>query len=257
MWSGSSESFVDLQPAGGLYGSSEAKFVCSNQVVGHVTKGANNHAALWDLSTGKFTDLHPAGATVSGAGASDGVRQGGAAYFPDLGMGRALIWNSSPNDYTDLTPFGSRGASVRAMTADTQVGFVKYGNIDFPAVWHNSADTYVNIMPPEAYYSQVVATNGTVHVGWARILGVGDHACAWISDSPDGYIDLHTSLGPNYVASDARAVSTDGRFVTVVGTALSNTGRLEAVMWTAIVPAPGVMALASLAGFLAMSRRRR
>ena len=256
LWRGTAESLVVLKPTGVGYTGSGANSVHDTQAVGYARKGGNSHAVLWDVSTGTFTDLHPAGATTSGASATDGVRQGGGAYFPDLGMDRALVWNSAPDDYVDLTPLGSRGASVRAMTADTQVGRVKFGNQTYAALWHNSAESFVNLAPPELDYSTVAATTGTIHVGWSRDLSVGDHACAWISDSPDGYIDLHTSLGPNYVASDARAVSTDGRFVTVVGTALSNTGRLEAVMWTAIIPAPGVMTLASLAGFLAMSRRR-
>ncbi|MBL8761224.1 MAG: hypothetical protein JNL50_07970 [Phycisphaerae bacterium] len=255
-WSGSATTLVDLHPATGSYTSSTARYIFDNQAVGNVTKFGDDHAALWDISTGTFTDLHPRGARTSGAIATDGVRQGGAADFQSLNMGRALIWNSSPNDYIDITPAGSRGASVRAMTAETQVGFSKFGNRTYAALWHNTAESFINLAPPEAYYSTVAATTGEVHVGWARILDVGDHACAWISDSPDGFIDLHPSLGPNYVASDARAVSREGNVITVVGTALATSGRLEAVMWTATVPAPGVLALASLAGLLAARRKR-
>lgn len=256
LWRGTAESLMVLKPTGTGYTGSGASFTHDTQAVGYANKGGNSHAALWDISTGKFTDLHPTGATTSGAGTTDGVRQGGAAYFPDLGMGRALIWNSSPDDHIDVTPAGSRGASVRAMTTDTQVGFSNFGNRTYAALWHNSAESFVNLAPSEAYYSTVAATTGTIHVGWARFLGVGDHACAWISDSPDGFVDLHSSLGPNYTASDARAVSRDGNLITVVGTALSTSGRLEAVMWRAVVPAPDAMGLAALAGLLAARRKR-
>lgn len=259
MWSGSASTLVDLQPTTGAYSSSEAQFTYANHVLGTATKFGNKHAALWDLSTGSFKDLNPTGATTSGASATDGVRQGGAAYFPSLGMGRALIWNSSPNNYIDITPVGSRGASVRAMTADTQVGFSKFNNITYAALWHNTAESFINLAPPQATDSNVAATTGEYHAGWAR-LPTGDHACVWISDSPTGFIDLQPSLGPNYVASDARAISRNGNVLTVVGTALSTTGRLEAVVWASVIhgsiPAPDAMALMSLAGLFAMPRRR-
>ncbi|MCC6229497.1 MAG: hypothetical protein IT432_09740 [Phycisphaerales bacterium] len=257
LWRGTADSLVALAPTGSGYTGSSATSIRAGYVVGEARKAGNSHAALWDIASGNFTDLHPTGASISEANTTDGVRQGGGAYFPSLGMGRALIWNSSPNDYIDITPAGGRGASVRAMTADTQVGQTNFGNRTYAALWHNSAESFVNLAPPEVYYSTVAATTGTIHVGWARILTVGDHACAWISDSPDGFIDLHASLGPGYSASDARAVSIDGNLVTVVGTALASSGRLEAVMWRAVIPAPGVLGLGAMAGVVAARWRRQ
>lgn len=251
-WKGTPESIWDINPAG--FHTSRANEISGNQIVGYAIKGNVNHAALWRASDGAFTDLHPTGALSSGAGATDGVRQAGSASFSSWGS-RCLIWNGSKDDYIDVSPDGAFESGIQAMTADTQVGWARFDGNPVAGLWHNSAESFVRLAPPSAYYSEVRGTTGTIHAGLVR-LPIGDHACVWLSDSSDGFLDLQPALGSGYVSSLANAISRTGDVVTVVGTATSISGTNEAVMWTATIPAPGSLALVSFLGLVATRRRR-
>jgi hypothetical protein len=252
-WQGTPESIRDINPAG--FRSSWADEISGDQIVGVAIKGASSiHAGLWRASDGAFTDLHPTGALSSGAGATDGVRQAGSASFSSWGS-RGLIWNGSKDDYIDISPAGAFETGIQAMTADTQVGWARFDGNPVAGLWHNTAESFVRLAPPSAYYSTVEATTGSIHAGFVR-LPIGDHAAAWISDSPDGFIDLQPSLGPGYFSSSATAISRTGDVVTIVGAATAINGTVEAVMWTAVIPAPGSVALVSFLGLVAARRRR-
>jgi len=66
MWSGTAESYVDLNPTGFLY--SEARGICGDQKVGwgrgSTTEG-NNHALLWSGTPGTWVDLNPPSGLLS------------------------------------------------------------------------------------------------------------------------------------------------------------------------------------------------
>ncbi|NUQ51320.1 MAG: hypothetical protein HUU19_01330 [Phycisphaerales bacterium] len=254
LWSGSAESFRDLHPIQGNYRSSSAGAISGSQVVGTAyTSSLKQHAALWDLETGEFRDLHPSGASYSALIATDGARQGGVASFNR--KVHALIWNGAPNDYVDITPSGAVDCTIRFMTADTQVGRAVVDGGFGAALWHNTAESFVNMAPPNSVDSEIETTLDGLHGGSVYFTGLR-RAAIWISDSPDGFVDMHAFLPHDYTESAIEAIGRVGDTFYVSGWA-QRSDHVEAMLWVGTIPAPGSLAIALLFGLTALSRRRR
>lgn len=103
LWMGTSQSQINLHPAGGHY--SEALGVHNEQVVGFVNVGATqpwrDHAALWTGPSSAWIDLNPPGATYSRARAVWNGRQVGEAQF-ETGGPRVVLWSGTASSYTIL-----------------------------------------------------------------------------------------------------------------------------------------------------------
>lgn len=253
LWSGSAESFRDLHPTQGNYSSSRAGAVNGSQIVGSAHNSAlKQHAALWNLETGAFRDLHPSGASVSALTSTDGIRQGGVAHFN--GKSHALIWNGAPNDYVDITPSGAGDCTIRSMTADTQVGHVAVSNTVVAALWHGTAESFVNMAPPNTIHSEIETTLDGLHGGSVYFTGL-KRAAVWISDSPDGFVDMHAFLPHDYTESAIEAIGRVGDTFYVSGWA-HRSDHVEAMLWVGTIPAPGALALVSFLGLVAARRRR-
>ncbi len=98
MWSGTAESFEDMQPSGAQR--SEILGAGDAQQVGIAEFGGAWHAGLWADSPGSFIDLHPVGASTSHANDCAGGLQVG--YVTDTGGRHAAIWAGSVDSWTDL-----------------------------------------------------------------------------------------------------------------------------------------------------------
>lgn len=254
-WSGTSDSLLDLHPTSGGYGGSLADGIAGDMVVGTVTTHSGDwHAATWNLHTNSFVDLHPAGASISGALASDGVRQGGAAYFLAPNNYHAVLWNGSATDYLDLNPAGARESGISDMVIGAQVGRAVFGVTTVAALWRDTPESFINLAPAGATRSFLYATLGDVHAGYASINGT--RAGVWFGEDPDSFVDLHKLLPPGFDASIAYSISRDGDTYYVGGIATRNFHE-EAMLWVGTIPAPGSLALASMFGLTALSRRRR
>lgn len=138
-----------------------------------------------------------------------------------------------------------------------QAGTVYHLNTgrDHAALWHGTAESFVDINPSWSAASDILATDGQFFAGWA-IPGSTANAGVWLSDDPASYVDLHHLLGPGYVASGAAGVSAQGDHIYVVGTATPSAGPAEAWLWVGTVPTPGTGA-ALLLGLGSFSKRRR
>jgi len=112
MWSGTAESYVDLNPTGFLY--SEARGICGDQKVGwgrgSTTEG-NNHALLWSGTPGTWVDLNPLGFAESWAYGVSGNQQVGYGWGDDTEWYyHALMWSGSAETCADLNPIGFIGS---------------------------------------------------------------------------------------------------------------------------------------------------
>ncbi len=133
MWGASSDTFVDLHPAGAarssVYGARDG------QQVGMADLGGI-HAGLWSLSTWSFVDLNPPGATASEAFACKMGLQAGSATV--AGQTRAVIWAGSGDVCVDLhswlpSEFISSVARAMEILPDGSVTVVGYGSRVNPA----------------------------------------------------------------------------------------------------------------------------
>ncbi|HMD54457.1 MAG TPA: hypothetical protein VKJ65_07915 [Phycisphaerae bacterium] len=113
LWSGTSDSFIDLNPKG--FNESVALDISGNQEVG---KGRGEttgiyyyHALLWTGTAASVVDLHPVGFFASYATATNGRQQVGTGsvrssdeeYAPLLD--RALLWSGTAKSCVDLQIF--------------------------------------------------------------------------------------------------------------------------------------------------------
>jgi len=117
MWSGTSDTFVDIHPAG--YNRSWIGGAADDQAVGTAVLADVQHAGLWAGSASAFLDLHPPGAGSSEATAAEGGVQvgrvnaraaawiGNAASFVDLGAFLPPGFSSSSANAVSVLPDGS------------------------------------------------------------------------------------------------------------------------------------------------------
>ncbi len=130
--------------------------------------------------------------------------------------------------------------------ANEQVGYVQVQvgqYVDYhAAIWHGSADEWVDLNPPGAIFSSARASDGTYQPGQAY---AGENtyytyrAYLW-SGSVDTRVDLHALLPDEYTMSEAESVYTDAAGVWVFGYA-HRTGVQcdQAILWHLPAELPG------------------
>jgi hypothetical protein len=132
MWSGTSESWVDLHPRKSS-GSSCAYDVSDGQQVGYATIGGR-HAGMWSGRPQSWVDLHPSGYLGSEARCVSHGYQAGIAWssyqpgwFVDYVFSHAGVWRGTPEswvDLHDLLPAGyeiSEALDIEATSTDVWV----------------------------------------------------------------------------------------------------------------------------------------
>ena len=104
LWTGTAQSFVDINPVD--HGSSSALAVSGDQIAGvSAPPGANSHAAIWSISAHAFTDLTPSPASgpdnfQAAALDTNGFQQVG--WIQDLAGIRAQLWSGSAQSAVNL-----------------------------------------------------------------------------------------------------------------------------------------------------------
>ena len=106
LWRGSTESFLDLHPAGDVMGS-EASAAGDGQQVGVAWDAElRSGAALWSGSPDSYVSLAPKGFVRSRATKCARGFQAGWVAYKEMGMLiRAALWNGAAEDYLDLQDF--------------------------------------------------------------------------------------------------------------------------------------------------------
>ena len=207
IWSGTADSWVDLQPGGAS--ASSANATNGRQQAGSADFGAL-HAGIWSGTADSWVDLHPAGARYSEARATTGGQQAGFACFDD--GWHAGIWSGTAASWVDLHPVGAWQSELFGTDGSRQVGEVN----DRAAIWSGSAGSWVDLHPDGALYSVARAIAGGQQAGGAIFETlVGDpgdpwyaevwHAGIW-SGTADSWVDLHPAE-----AWESWAVATTGR----------------------------------------------
>ncbi|MBE7504367.1 MAG: tandem-95 repeat protein [Verrucomicrobiales bacterium] len=207
IWSGTADSWVDLQPGGAS--ASSANATNGRQQAGSADFGAL-HAGIWSGTADSWVDLHPVGARYSEARATTGSQQAGFACFDD--GWHAGIWSGTAASWVDLHPVGAWQSEIWGTDGSRQVGEVN----DRAAIWSGSADAWVDLNPDGALYSVARAIGGGLQVGGAIFETLVDwpgdpwyaevwRAGTW-SGTADSWVDLHPAE-----AWESWAVATTGR----------------------------------------------
>src|ERR1044071_2685987 len=187
IWSGGAGGFTDL-------GVGNASAVADGQQVGSSSFG---YAALWSGTPESIVYLNPAGWNTSAALGVGGGRQVGVANQQRVcgekkggcGSGtytvfQPFLWAGSAASAVNLTPFGLGFGAGTAYGTDgvQQVGVawkgVGFGAYSSPSamLWSGTADSAVNLNPPDSGESAAYAVAGGQQVGYAYSF---QHAMLW------------------------------------------------------------------------------
>lgn len=211
LWSGGANGFTDL-------GLGTATAVADGQQVGFSAFG---DAVLWTGTPESIVYLTPTGWNTSAASGVGGGQQVGTATQQRVcgekkggcGSGtytvfQPFLWTGSAASAVNLTPFGLGFGAGHAYGTDgvQQVG-VAYKVIGFGAytapsamLWSGTADSAVNLNPPDSGESTAYAVAGGQQVGYAYSF---QHAMLW-RGSAASLVDLHPA---GYESSQARATN--------------------------------------------------
>ncbi|MBA3725048.1 MAG: hypothetical protein H0W86_01015 [Armatimonadetes bacterium] len=234
LWSGAAESAVSLMPGG--MESSWGWGISEDQQVGITGQGTTARAALWSGTAESYVNLHPAGAENSQSNGVSGGQQVGYAGFAD-GL-HASLWNGTAASWVDLKPAGSGQSHALAVDAGQQVGYADVDGVRRASVWTGTAGSWIDLNPTGVTESQASGVHAGQQVGYAHMVDGRDHAGMWFGTA-GSWVDLHTFLLPGFTSSEARDISHEGAFTSVVGFGrFDGQPSLQAVMWVSRASAP-------------------
>lgn len=236
VWNGSAASVVDL-------GAGTAQAVGDGQQVGTV----NNHAALWLGSAESRVDLNPSPWTQSVAAGVGGGRQVGSATRSVVCTEKKgqcpngvrtefhpFMWSGSAASAVDMTPLVLGFGAGRALATDgvqqVGIGFRVIGvnafNGPFAVVWSGTADSAVDLNPPDSSTSQANAVYAGQQVGYGY---VPSRALLW-SGSADSKVELHPDGFASSVAYATNGVQQAGSGFTF--DAATSVSHSHALVWS-------------------------
>ena len=230
-WSGSTASFVHLQPSGWEYGS--ISDTDGGRHVGGITlndMSTNGDGALWNTPVQWALLLTPAGAWGSSATALDGDRQFGQVHL-GFGVVHAAMWAGSAASFVDLNPPGSSWSYILGAGDGQQVGRATFAGVHRPLLWGGSPEATIDMLPAAATGATLNDVEHGLQVGYATVGGVSG-AGLW-AGGPDAFVFLHAALPAEFVSSQATDVEVDAfGTVTVSGYGYNQTtARSEALVW--------------------------
>lgn len=282
LWTGTPESLVMLGPTGS--GSSSVSDTSGNQQAGSAWFQNTQHAGYWSGTRASWVDLHPPGASQSSASATDGSQQGGSVNS------HAALWSGTAASWIDLHPPGATTSEISAMANGEQAGRAEFPASSVPGfptpnqthagIWSGSVDSWIDLHPASAEWSEIRDTSGSQQVGtvdsratlWSgtaasavslhpegasssTALGTidvfqcggvalgsgGTHAGIW-TGTADSWFDLDAYLGGSVAWSNARDLTFSGPDIHVVGS-FQPTGAngSKAVLWI-LTPIPDPLA---------------
>jgi hypothetical protein len=202
-------------------------------------------------------DLTPAGAYESYAYATDGVHQGGDVTTENGTSGYAAMWSGTASSVINMTPPWATIGGISGMAPGQQVGVARTVEGEYDAtIWFGDAASAIDVHPfPGFGGSRLLATTGSVQVGWSNVPGLSFPVAGMWFGTAASFVNLQDYLPPGYGSSVATSV-TDYNGRIIVGGYADGFNGPEAFIWVG-VPAPGPLTALALAGFLAPRRRQR
>jgi hypothetical protein len=122
LWSGTADSWVDLNPAGSTESSAYA--ASGGQQAGQAQVGGVYRASLWSGTADSWVDLNPAGSSESSAYAASAGQQVGGAFVNDAW--RASLWSGTADSWVDLHAFLPAGFAFSYATGISSDGVNMY-----------------------------------------------------------------------------------------------------------------------------------
>jgi len=236
LWNGGAAGVIDL-------GVGTATAMDAVQQVGI----ANDHAALWHGTATSRVDLNPAQWGQSIASGVGGGRQVGSATRQVICTDRKgrcpggtkieihpFLWAGTAASAVDLTPRVLGFGAGRALGTDgvQQVGYgqevigINAFSGAFAVLWTGTAESAVNLNPPNSLESQARAVSGGQQVGFGYY---PHHALLW-RGSAESVVDLHTE---GYTSSEANATNgIQQAGVGIIGEVGTPTAQHHALVWS-------------------------
>ena len=168
LWSGSSSSFVDLNPIG--FNKSQVEAISDGQEAGYgsgTPTGGQTHALLWSGSATGAVDLNPT--SLSETYTYSQVEGIGGGQQVGFGQGlntHALLWSGTAASAVDLNPANALYSEAFATSGVHQVGYVG-SQTDHATEWSGTAATALDINPDGAGSSRAYAISGDMAAGQA------------------------------------------------------------------------------------------
>jgi len=184
LWSGSSNSFLDLNPPS--WDSSSLAAASGKLQAGSVTNQSPNssisHAAVWAGTSTSFYDLNPRGAVSSIAnGIFANVVVGSYVPTGRGGVSHAVLWKGDAVHWVDLNPANWTNSVALATDGKSIVGQVG-GDPGFglpsAAYWSSGTNTsFVDLQPQGIgwWSSATTGVDGNTQIGWFTQIGMGAH----------------------------------------------------------------------------------
>jgi hypothetical protein len=268
-WSGSADSWVDLNPEGsvasaayaisgsqvggwawgtaalwsgssvvGLNGATVYGVSGTHQVGYYVASSAGYifHALLWSGTPDSRVDLNPSTATSSFAYGVFGTQQVGSARSWEE-ADSAVLWYGTAASWVGLNPAGASSSFAFATSGTHQVGSATFGdnNALHAGLWSGTAASWVDLHPAGATSSEAYSVSGAYQAGYANF-GASQTASLW-SGTAASWEDLSLALTGSWSNTVAQSVWIDGATLYVAGSGHNNTrNRDEALLWSRPLP---------------------
>jgi len=173
LWSGSSSSFVDLNPIG--YSKSQVEAISGGQEAGYgsgTASGGQIHALLWSGSAASAADLNPTSLSETYTNSQvEGIGGGQQVGFGQGNSTHALLWSGTAASAVDLNPASILYSEALATSGVHQVGYAEgiytTGQTSHAIEWSGTAATARDINPDGAGSSQANAISGDMAAGQA------------------------------------------------------------------------------------------
>ena len=225
VWSGSSASWVDLNPTGSTY--STAMDISGNQEVGYAMFANHTfHAGFWTGSAESWVDLNPAGFTSSfGYGAWNGQQVG---YAHDGYNCFASMWSGTADSWVNLNPPGYYSSSASGISDGQIVGKASrsYDEAGHAGYWTGTAESWVDIHPDGYADSEAYDASDGWQVGQATAIGDHWHAGMW-HGTAESWVDLNPE---GSIRSEAYGILAGKQLGFVYGPVTGN--QYHAAMWS-------------------------
>jgi hypothetical protein len=207
LWSGSSNSFVDLNPP--TFSFTEAHDSDGDSQVGFglATPFQKRHAVLWHGTPESAVDLHPAGFDTSRAlGVSGSIQVGWGSKMNVEDDSSALLWHGSAESAVDLTPHGFSFSRAEGVSGSSQVGWGKGPATSgqyHALLWNGNSDSAIDLHPVDRGFFQSLAYDvsegsqvgsGSTGLRYHALLWHGTAASA-LSLNPAGFNCIALGVG--------------------------------------------------------------